>query len=350
MICRNFDPHCQEVYAEKMELTERRSRWRATGQIFEVVCPLALRRITSKFCHYRLSFNRPLTHWTTPPKIYKGVQIRAVQVIPMFEPMIDEMKLRNYSPKSRVVYLQYNQHFLRFCRKKPQEVREQDIRNYLLHLASQRCSSSTINLAHNALNFYYKQVMKRKFTVPFQKREQRIHPEATHEEIRKMLAATRNPKHQLFISLLYATGVRVSEAVRVRLEHLNTQKKLLLVHQGKGKKDRYTILSDTVIREIESYLRQRPYHSSYLFASRDGHICEKTGEEILSQASRKAGISKSITPHTLRRSFATHHIDQNTRLEFIQSMMGHKDIRTTRGYQRLTPAHLQNIRSPHDAL
>ena len=77
---------------------------------------------------------------------------------------------------------------------------------------------------------------------------------------------------------------------------------------------------------------------------------EKTAEEILTQAKHKAGLSKNITPHTLRRSFATHHINQNTRLEFIQSMMGHKDIRTTRGYQYITPAHLESVRSPHDFL
>lgn len=268
----------------------------------------------------------------------------------MFEPMIDEMKLRNYSPQTMKVYLMYNRHFLTFCRKPPQQVTTRDIRAYLLHLLGKQYSSSAVNLAHNAINFYYQQVMKRKFVVPFQKREQKVLEDATAEEIKQMLAVTKNQKHRLLISLLYAAGVRVSEAVRVKLEHLHFEKKLLLVKQGKGKKDRYTILSDTVIREIKEYLLQRPYQSVYLFASRDGHICEKTAEEILSQAKAKTGLSKNITPHTLRRSFATHHIGQNTRLEFIQSMMGHKDIRTTRAYQYITPAHLQQVRSPHDFL
>lgn len=268
----------------------------------------------------------------------------------MFEPMIDEMKLRNYSPKTMKVYLMYNRHFLNFCRKAPQQVTTSDMRAYLLHLLGKQYSSSAVNLAHNAINFYYQQVMKRKFAVPFQKREQIVLEDAAPEEIRQMLAATKNQKHRLLISLLYAAGVRVSEAVRVKLEHLHFEKKLLLVKQGKGKKDRYTILSEKIIQEIKSYLVQRPYQSSYLFASRDGHICEKTAEEIINQAKTKAGLSKNITPHTLRRSFATHHIGQNTRLEFIQSMMGHKDIRTTRGYQYITPTHLESVRSPHDFL
>ena len=271
-------------------------------------------------------------------------------VISMFEPMIEEMKLRNYSSKTIKVYLLHNQHFLRSCRKNPQAITESDIRKYLLYLIGKQLSSSAVNLAHNALNFYYIQIMKRRFTIPFQKREHRILREASTEEIRQMLDVTKNPKHHLLISLLYATGVRVSEAVRVKLEHLNFEKKLLLVRQGKGKKDRYTILSDAAIREIKTYLTWRSYQSSYLFASRDGHICEKTAEEILTQAKNKAGLFKTITPHTLRRSFATHHINQNTRLEFIQSMMGHKDIRTTRAYQYIVPAHLQQVQSPHDFL
>jgi site-specific recombinase XerD len=292
----------------------------------------------------------PLTHWTTSAKIYKGAAIILIQVISMFEPMIDEMKLRNYSLKTIKLYVLHNQHFLRSCRKNPQAVTEKDIRQYLLQLIGKQLSSSAINLSHNALNFYYMQIMKRRFSVPFQKREHHILREATTEEIRQILAVTKNQKHHLLISLLYATGVRVSEAVRVQLEHLNFEKKLLLVRQGKGNKDRYTILSEAVIHEIKSYLAHRPYQNSYLFASREGHICEKTAEEILAQAKHKAGLSKNITPHTLRRSFATHHINQNTRLEFIQSMMGHKDIRTTRGYQYITPAHLEPVRSPHDFL
>ncbi len=268
----------------------------------------------------------------------------------MFEPMIDEMKLRNYSPKTMKIYCMYNRHFLTFCRKLPQQVTTQDIRAYLLHLLEKQYSSSAVNLAHNAINFYYQQVMKRKFDIPFQKREQIVREDATAEEIRQMLAVTKNQKYRLLISLLYAAGVRVSEAVRVKLEHLHFEKKLLLVKQGKGKKDRYTILSNTVIREIKEYLAQRSYQSTYLFASRDGHLCEKTAEEVLFQARKKAGLSKVITPHTLRRSFATHHINQKTRLEFIQSMMGHKDIRTTRGYQYITPTHLQQVKSPHDFL
>ena len=292
----------------------------------------------------------PLTHWTTPAKLYKGAAIIIIQVIAMFEPMIEEMKLRNYSSKTIKLYLLHNQHFLCYCRKNPQAITERDIRQYLLYLIGKQLSSAAVNLAHNALNFYYLQVMKRRFTIPFQKREHQILREASTDEIRQMLAVTKNPKHHLLISLLYAAGVRVSEAVRVKLEHLNFEKKLLLVRQGKGKKDRYTILSEVVIQEIKDYLAQRPYQSPYLFASRESHICEKTAEEILTQAKHKAGLSKNITPHTLRRSFATHHINQNTRLEFIQSMMGHKDIRTTRGYQYITPAHLESVRSPHDFL
>ncbi len=268
----------------------------------------------------------------------------------MFEPMMEEMKLRNYSPKTINIYCRYNYHFLSFCRKQPQQVTAQDLRKYLLHLIEIQYSSSAVNLAHNALNFYYRTIMKRAFTIPFQKREQRILEEATPEELRQILAVTRNPKHHLLISLLYAAGVRVSEVVRIKLEHCNLEKRLLLVSQGKGKKDRYTILSAAAIQEIKDYLAERLSSSSYLFASSSGHICEKTAEEILTQARKKAGLSKTITPHTLRRSFVTHHREIGTPWEYLQSMLGHKDIRTTRAYQRLSSNYIQSVQSPHDFL
>lgn len=282
--------------------------------------------------------------------ITKSESVTLPKVVPMFEILIQEMKLRNFSPRTIDVYLYYNEQFLKFCQKSPREISHQDIRAYVLHLITKQHSSSTINLAHNALNFYYGKILRKSVDkISFQKKEQRIKQIASFAEIQRMHSALKNKKHKLILSLLYATGVRVSELVSIKIEDINFERKLLCVRQGKGRKDRYTILSNTVIDEIKNYLRIRLYKSPYLFASYERHISPRTVEEVIMQACKKARIQKDITPHSLRHSFATHHMEAGTKTEYIQQMLGHKDIRTTRGYEQIVTAHLEKIKSPHDS-
>ena len=132
--------------------------------------------------------------------------------------------------------------------------------------------------------------------------------------------------------------------------HIDFEKRLLMVKQGKGNKDRTTILSELVIFELKNYLKSRPYNSEYVFASHKGHISARTVEVVIKTARRKAKITKNITPHSLRHSFATHHMESGTRAEYIQKMLGHKDIRTTKIYERVSTKLLEGIRSPHDKM
>ncbi|MBU1622719.1 MAG: tyrosine-type recombinase/integrase [Nanoarchaeota archaeon] len=280
------------------------------------------------------------------------VGINGTEGMKMFEPLIEECKLRNYSPKTIKNYLYYNQKFINFCRKKPQEVCRSDVRQYLLYLESKRASSSQINLAHNALNFYYVKIMKRKFTdLPYQKREDTVKEILSQEEIKRLIDVTENVKHKLMISLLYATGIRVSELVKIKLEHFDFGRRRLLVKQGKGNKDRYTILSDKVMGMIEEYVKSKYYQNGYLFGSySNSHISVRTVQEVLKQAATKARISKTVTPHILRHSFATHLLDHKVEFPVIQKLLGHKNIKTTQQYARVSNVHLHNVVSPHDNL
>lgn len=268
----------------------------------------------------------------------------------MFEVLIQEAKLRNLSTKTIEVYLYYNQHFLAFCRKKPTEVTTLDIRHYLLHLQGKRHSSSSINLAHNALNFYYQQILRRSFPVPFQQREQKMREILTQKEIKALIEVTPNPKHKLLISLLYATGVRVAEVIKIKVNDFDFSRKLLLIRQGKGKKDRYTIISEKIAGQIQKYLSNRETKNEYLFATPTSHITDRTVQAVLKNARKKANISKPVTPHVLRHSFATHLMEANVKTEFIQQLLGHRDLRTTRIYERITTKHLQSIPNPYDSL
>lgn len=267
----------------------------------------------------------------------------------MFETLVQEAKLRNFSPRTIETYVHYNEQFLRSCRKKPQEVTTADIRAYLLRLQAWGKSSSTINLAHNALNFYYGEILRRSFSVPYQKREQKMREVLTQEEMQKLITAPSNPKHQLLISLLYATGVRVDEIIHIKVADLDFQRKLLLVRQGKGKKDRYTILSTTVIEQIQYHLKERTLFSPYLFATPTGHITDRTVQAVLKQARKIAKIAKKVTPHILRHTFATHLMEAGIKTEYIQQLLGHKDIRTTRIYEAITTKHLEALTHPQDS-
>lgn len=268
----------------------------------------------------------------------------------MFEVLIQEAKLRNFSLRTIDAYLYYNNHFLNFAKKKPTEITTQDIRTYLLYLQEKRYASSSINLAHNALNFYYQQIMRRSFPVSFQKREQRMREILTKEEIKKLINATTNSKHQLLIGILYATGVRVNELIHIKIQDIDFSKRLLLVRQGKGKKDRYTIISENIAEKIREYLKKRKNTSEYLFETIKDHITDRTAQQVLKYARQKAKIIKKVSPHILRHSFATHLMEANVKTEYIQQLLGHNDIRTTRIYETITTKHLQVIKSPHDSL
>ncbi len=268
----------------------------------------------------------------------------------MFEAMLDEMRLRNFSLKTQKVYLYYNQDFLRWVALKPQSVTEQDIKRYLLEYICAGRSSSTVNLAHNALLFYYNTVMKRRFySLPFQKREQKVRVVPSKSEIDLLIDAVSYVKHKLVISLLYASGVRCSELISIRVSDVDFDRRLLLVRQGKGKKDRYTILSYSVLGLVSEYLKIRVWKGSfYLFDTPTGHITSATVEKVVANAVSSCGLVKNMTPHCLRHAFATHHMRAGTQIEYIQKMLGHKDIRTTQIYERVDTSDLEGLRSPQD--
>lgn len=269
----------------------------------------------------------------------------------MFDLLIEECTLRNYSKRTIELYLHYNEHFIKLCKKKPQQVTQKDIRWYLGVLIKWNRKPATVNLAHNALLFYYTQILKRKFyDIPFQKVPETVKDTLTSKEIKQLIEVTPNIKHKLMISMLYATGVRVSELINTKVEHIDFPRKLLLVKQGKGNKDRYTILSDNVVKEMRNYLNARANKSNYLFETPKGHVTDRTVQAVLKKARKKAKIQKRVTPHILRHSFATHLRDDKVQDSDIQKLLGHDDVRTTQEYASVALEHLRQIKNPHDEL
>lgn len=262
-----------------------------------------------------------------------------------------ELRIRGFSPKTVKSYLLYNKLFLQFSQKSPKSVTNEDIRGYLISIKDRNCSSSTLNVALNALKFYYRQVLKRRFffDIKSAKKTNYLPTILSKEEIERMLAAATNPKHNFLISLMYSAGLRVSEAIKIRMRDFDLDRKVIMVRQGKGQKDRCTLLSEKLIPILkkQSALKKS---SDYLFtgAGGNGHLTSASAEKIVKKSVESARISKNISCHSLRHSFATHLLEAGTSIRYIQELLGHNRLETTQIYTKVANNNLQNIKSPLD--
>ncbi|MCP2605273.1 tyrosine-type recombinase/integrase, partial [Candidatus Aminicenantes bacterium AH-873-B07] len=225
-----------------------------------------------------------------------------------------ELKIRGFSRKTIKAYLHYNRKFLNFARKSPKEIANEDIKRYLEYLADKKLSNTTLNLAINALKFYYTQVLKRKFffDIKHPKKEKRLPVVLTKDEIRRMLEVTENLKHKLLMEIMYASGLRVSEIIKLKIKDIDLEEGIIRVNLGKGKKDRQTILSKRAIEDLKMYLQKRNDNNPYVFpgAQNKGHLSTRSVQKIVLRTAKLAGIKKDISCHSLRHSFATHLLEK----------------------------------------
>ena len=268
-----------------------------------------------------------------------------------FKQFRDDMRLAGFSNNTIESYIYHNLRFLSEVKKSPREVSSTDIKGYLLNMIDKGQQPRTINLVHSALKHYYDTFMGRKlfYSIRRTKLNKLIPTVLSKDEIRSMIGSCRMLKHRLLISLMYATGLRVGECVRLKLDDLSLDNDLGIVRCGKGKKDRYFTISDRLREQLVSYLEQRKDNNPYLFNSDKGHITERTAQVIVKNASVKANIRTRTFCHALRSSLATHLKDNGTDIMKIQKVLGHANINTTRNYIRTTPGMLKNINNPYDA-
>ncbi len=261
--------------------------------------------------------------------------------------LIAELKLRGYSERTREVYMRWNDDFLVQVKKPPLEVNQKDVDTYSLHLADQGLGKNTRHLAVAALRFYYKIILKRKFAWKYPKLGEQLPTVLTKEEILSMVDITQNPKHKLLIELLYSSGLRVSEAVKMKVGDIFPGEGIAKVLHGKGDKDRIVLLSNRFLRDFADYNALQGNKEMYLFPSAVRHapLSIRTAELIVKAAAKKAGITKRVYCHALRASFATHHLEQGTDVISIQKLMGHSKLSTTQGYIHCSLDHLRCIKS-----
>lgn len=266
-----------------------------------------------------------------------------------FDSLERELRIRNYSQKTIKSYVHYNEELLRFCEKDPREVATEDIKNYLDFLA-QKSSASTVSVAYNAIHFYYSEIWKRSFFLHISqpKKNKYLPVVLSKEEVSKMIEVTTNPKHNCIISLLYGTGVRVSELTHIKMLDLDLDRKMLRVFQGKGKKDRLVILPEKLLQILKKQAELKKADDFLFTNGRGDKLTEATIQKIVMHAAQKAGIKKNVSPHTLRHSFATHLLENGTDIRYIQELLGHAKLQTTQIYTHVARNNLKNIKSPLD--
>jgi len=215
------------------------------------------------------------------------------------------------------------------------------VRDYLLYeIEDRRLSAGTISQIINSLRFLFVEVYKRPFEIGVierPKRGSKLPVVLSLEEVRAILEGLGNLKHRVMLMLVYSAGLRVGEVVKLKPEDIDSGRKMIHVQSGKGRKDRYTLLSDVVLEYLRMYWKAyKP--RTWLF---EGQIptepySVRSAERVFENAAKKAGIQKDVSIHTLRHSFATHLLEQGTDIRFIQELLGHSSVRTTEIYTHVS--------------
>lgn len=263
------------------------------------------------------------------------------------EQLEKELKLRNYSPGTMRSYKQCLVDFFAYLKTSPDKMDINQIKEYLLEKQNSR-SPQTVNLYLNAIKFFYRDVLKnsQRIELKFAKRSNKLPVVLSRNEINKIIESIKNLKHQLLIGLSYGAGLRVSEAINLKIKDIDLEELVIHIKQSKGKRDRITIIPQKIKSEIAGLIAGRD-SDDYLFASeRGGKLSERTAQKVFEKALKKAKINKPATFHSLRHSFATHLLENGVDVRYVQELLGHQNIRTTQIYTKVTNPSLKRIKSP----
>jgi integrase/recombinase XerD len=274
---------------------------------------------------------------------------------PLRRRMIEDMKLRNLSPRTIEAYAMRVGAFARHFGRSPQDLGRDDVRSYLLHLVQhEHASWSVYNQTVAALKFVYEVTLQRQGVlqrIRCPKQPKKLPVVLSLEETARFFAAIVGLKHRAILMTAYAAGLRISEVVALRLEDIDSQRMVLRVRQGKGRRDRNVMLSPRLLALLRDYWKlARP--ADWLFPGDvpGRPITAGSVHGICAQAARAAGLGKHVTVHTLRHSFATHLLEAGTDIRTIQVLLGHRNLKTTAIYTHVSPTAVEATRSPLDRL
>lgn len=262
------------------------------------------------------------------------------------ERLRDELRLRNYSPKTVKNYCGCLRRYL----KEGGDMSKAAIMDFILGLVALEKSSETTNLYLNAILFYRRQVLGLfgDCKLPFARRNQRLPVVFTKAEVKSIFAQVQNLKHRVMLELAYGAGLRVSEVVKLKVSDVRSEEGLLLIREAKGGKDRLSLLPEKLKNDLMKFVAGR-VGKDWLFPSeRGGRLTERTVQKVFEKALAGSGLMKEAGIHSLRHSFATHLLESGVDLRFVQELLGHANIRTTQRYTHVTGSALRKIQSPLD--
>jgi site-specific recombinase XerD len=265
----------------------------------------------------------------------------------------DHLSLQRVSPKTKEAYLRSVAGLSAFHDLPANKLSNNQIQDYLLHcIQEKRLAWSSCNVLFCGLKMYYRNYLGRsetEFSIPPRTRSKKIPMLLSRKEVSALLQSPVNLKHQALLTTIYASGLRVSEAVILRPEHIESSRMMLRVEQGKGGKGRYTVLSQKCLELLRKYwIAQRP--GEWLFPGRDKNkpMAIGTAQKVYAQAKKRIGLNKGRGIHTLRHCFASHLLDDGVEIYVIKRWMGHSSLKTTYKYIHLCPDYLSKVKSPLD--
>ena len=274
---------------------------------------------------------------------------------PLRQRMIEEMRLRDFSKHTIAAYVSAVYRLAKYYHRSPDQLDREEIRAFLVDLVEQKqVSWPYYKQVLSALRFLYRQVLRQGEVVEdvhCPRPEKRLPVVLSAQEVARFFKAIPSLKHRTILMLAYGAGLRIGEAVRVRVSDIDRERKVIRVQQGKGKKDRYTLLSPALLEILDRYCwAARPEDLLFAARSKDRTTTDSTMQRVCIQAQQDAGIDKRISPHTLRHSFATHLLEAGTDLRVIQVLLGHASPKTTAIYTHVSTALIGKTISPLDAL
>ena len=259
-----------------------------------------------------------------------------------------ELRIRGMSKRTIQSYISILRSYFQWKQTNVHIPDEESIRSYLLLKEARGSSSSTRTLILNAIKFYYGSVLHtpQKISIHFPKKQKALPVIFTRGEMHAILAVTANQKHRLLLAVAYGAGLRVSEAIALRVVDLDVDECTIHLKRAKGMKDRITVFPQSFVGEMREYLRGKRGDDLVFPSQAGGRLTARTAQQILRHAMEKVGIEKNATFHSLRHSFATHLLENGTDIRYVQELLGHANIRTTQRYTQMTNPAFKNIKSP----
>jgi site-specific recombinase XerD len=281
-------------------------------------------------------------------------------ISPLRQRMLDDLRMRKLSPKTQSAYIRAVRNFTKYLGRSPDTATIDDLRNYQLHLVDTGTSPTSLNAAIIGLKFFFDVTLDREELMAKMRPvrvPERLPVVLSKEEVGRLIAACGNLKHQTALSLAYGTGLRASEVTALKVGDIDSERMTLRVEQGKGRKDRYAMLSPVLLDRLRVWWKVaraqgKMLDGGWLFPGLDplDQLSTRQLNRAIHAAADLAGIDKRVSMHTLRHSFATHLLEQKVDIRVIQVLLGHRKLDTTAIYTQVATDLLREVVSPLEAL